>query len=355
MGEIKIRTLTPLWTGDVDRECKSIKETGIIGSLRWWYEALVRGLGGYACDPTSDRKCELKQDKFNEAIKSGKSIQGALDEQICPACQLFGCTGWSRKFRIKISDNTSFESGIGRIEVRSRSYRDRQGRSKIPKWYFPSPGRRGHLDLEITPLRFNESELNALKLTLKVMEEWCAIGAKTHLGYGVFQLIKGDGERYELTPEEVESALSLFESVRSNITSNLPDLKWFFFSKVYLDDSFTNEKTRIIKSLELRYDLRRLFGRDRNLRYDIMGTVKGERRGSKIYISRVYQIQDRDEMRIWGWIPRVTSSRDSIIEKIKEMICEWGNITWREFNSDRDDKQNTNDISKFIKENLLGG
>ena len=101
MGEIKIRTLTPLWTGDVDRECKSIKETGIIGSLRWWYEALVRGLGGYACDPTSDRKCELKQDKFNEAIKSGKSIQGALDEQICPACQLFGCTGWRKRFRLE--------------------------------------------------------------------------------------------------------------------------------------------------------------------------------------------------------------------------------------------------------------
>ena len=62
MGEIKIRTLTPLWTGDVDRECKSIKETGIIGSLRWWYEALVRGLGGYACDPTSDRKCIYEGD-----------------------------------------------------------------------------------------------------------------------------------------------------------------------------------------------------------------------------------------------------------------------------------------------------
>ena len=152
MGEIRIRTLTPLWTGDVDREYKSIKETGIIGSLRWWYEAVIRGFGGYACDPTSDRKCIYEGD-----IK-----------KICPACQLFGCTGWSRKFRIKISDDTSFESGIGRIEVRSRSYRDRQGRFKIPKWYFPSPGRRGHLDLEITPLRFNESELNALKLTLNL-------------------------------------------------------------------------------------------------------------------------------------------------------------------------------------------
>jgi CRISPR-associated protein Cmr1 len=336
--ELKIKTLTPLWTGDINRECNRIKETGIIGSLRWWYEALVRGMGGYACDPTSDRKCIYEGDV----------------NKICPVCQLFGCTDWRRKFGLKISDNTSFESEIGRIEVESRFYRDRQGRSRIPK-YFLSPGRKGYLDLEIMPLRCNESELNALKLSLKVIEEWCALGAKTHLGYGVFRLIKGGDERYELTSEDVESALSHFERVRSNVNSNLPDLKWFFFSKACLDDSFINEKARIIKSLELRYDLRRLFGGDRDLRYDLMGTIKGERRGSKIYISRVYQILDKNEIRIWGWIPRVTSNRDNIIEKIKEKICELDDITWREFNSDRDNKQKTDDISRFIKENLLGG
>lgn len=100
--QIKIKTLTPLWTGDIDRKCETLKETGIIGSLRWWYEALVRGLGGYACDPTSDEKCELNHKKFDKAIKNGKSIQEALDEQICPACQLFGCTGWKKRFKLEI-------------------------------------------------------------------------------------------------------------------------------------------------------------------------------------------------------------------------------------------------------------
>ena len=38
--EIKLKTLTPLWTGDLNSECSTINETGIIGSLRWWYEAL---------------------------------------------------------------------------------------------------------------------------------------------------------------------------------------------------------------------------------------------------------------------------------------------------------------------------
>jgi CRISPR-associated protein Cmr1 len=89
---VKIKTLTPLWTGDIDGECNKIKETGIIGSLRWWYEALVRGLGGYACDITSNNsleKCDYYRDK----------------DRICDACRLFGCTGWSRRFRIETEYN----------------------------------------------------------------------------------------------------------------------------------------------------------------------------------------------------------------------------------------------------------
>ena len=96
--KVRIKTLTPLWTGDAERKNTELRETGIIGSLRWWYEALIRGLGGSACDPTSDNGCKLNQEKFKEALREGKSIQNALGELICPACQLFGCTGWSRKF-----------------------------------------------------------------------------------------------------------------------------------------------------------------------------------------------------------------------------------------------------------------
>lgn len=82
---IQLRTLTPLWTGGVDQTCDRLHETGLIGSLRWWYEALVRGLGGYACDPTDDDRCPDKKGKH------------------CAACELFGCTGWARKFRLRVT------------------------------------------------------------------------------------------------------------------------------------------------------------------------------------------------------------------------------------------------------------
>ena len=46
--KIKIKTLMSISTGGVEGKCDRLHETGIIGYLRWWYEAIVGGLGGYA-------------------------------------------------------------------------------------------------------------------------------------------------------------------------------------------------------------------------------------------------------------------------------------------------------------------
>jgi CRISPR-associated protein Cmr1 len=92
---ITLKTLTPLWTGGVETgKMDRLRETGLLGSLRWWYEAIVRGLGGYACDPTSDNRCEYVPKKHDPPEK-----------QLCAACYLFGCTGWQRKFRLRVLDD----------------------------------------------------------------------------------------------------------------------------------------------------------------------------------------------------------------------------------------------------------
>ena len=95
---MKIKPLTPIWTGDSSRKCKTLRETGILGSLRWWYEAIVRGIGGEACDPT-DSKCE------------GKNHH-------CDACELFGCTGWARKFRLESEQHDNNEITLRFIALR---------------------------------------------------------------------------------------------------------------------------------------------------------------------------------------------------------------------------------------------
>ena len=87
MKEWKLKALTHIWTGDADGKSGCLIPTGIVGSLRWWFEVLVRGLGGKACDPTSDVRCPDQNGRH------------------CVVCELFGCTGWARKFRLMILDD----------------------------------------------------------------------------------------------------------------------------------------------------------------------------------------------------------------------------------------------------------
>lgn len=90
--EFRIRAVTEIWTGDAKRQNARLRETSFIGSMRWWYEALVRGFGGYACGALNGG---CGYDPESKVPRQG---------QICAACELFGCTGWSRKFRLRLCD-----------------------------------------------------------------------------------------------------------------------------------------------------------------------------------------------------------------------------------------------------------
>ncbi|MFZ5909633.1 MAG: type III-B CRISPR module RAMP protein Cmr1 [Chloroflexota bacterium] len=139
--QITLKTLTPLWTGGVDGTTDRLHETGLIGSLRWWYEALVRGLGGYACDPRSDDRCPDK------------------DGNHCVVCELFGCTGWARKFRVKTLSSIQLKQIRGNLKAI-------QGNQDI--------------QLELIPLRsIEEEEMCLLRATFRLISEYGAMGGKT--------------------------------------------------------------------------------------------------------------------------------------------------------------------------------
>ncbi len=91
---VKVRTLTPIWTGGIEGSCDRLHETSIIGSMRWWYEAICSGFG-YACDPSSIGRCELSGKE--------KDIKERM-AKLCPSCALFGCGGFSRQFNLQIND-----------------------------------------------------------------------------------------------------------------------------------------------------------------------------------------------------------------------------------------------------------
>ena len=90
--EWKINAVTDIWTGDYQQKNERLITTGLLGSIRWWFEVLVRGLSGSACDPTVDGVRCPDPDK-----------KSPLDEaHHCVVCELFGCTGWARKFRLMV-------------------------------------------------------------------------------------------------------------------------------------------------------------------------------------------------------------------------------------------------------------
>lgn len=60
--QVRISFTTPLWSADATRQAHRVECTGLVGSLRTWYEALVRGVGGWACDPTGTDRCGLDAD-----------------------------------------------------------------------------------------------------------------------------------------------------------------------------------------------------------------------------------------------------------------------------------------------------
>lgn len=95
---IPLQTLTPIWTGGakpgvVDR----IHETGIIGSLRWWFEVLVRSVGGEVTNPTDGSPPSLDLKKYSKLNDEQKNNPDFLKQcGLCDVSTIFGATNWKK-------------------------------------------------------------------------------------------------------------------------------------------------------------------------------------------------------------------------------------------------------------------
>jgi len=202
---VEIKALTPIWTGDAERKSTELRETGIIGSLRWWYEALIRGLGGSACDPTNT-KCEGKNH--------------------CDACELFGCTGWARKFRLEVERKTNNEVILKFIEMR----------------------------------KMKDIEWALLNKTINIIAEYGAIGGKiAESNYGLIDIAKNDLDNLGID----KSALGQYLRKKGSNVDN-PNLQRFIFVK-------NNLKLKLIKEMK-----------------DELSFLKGKKGKGKRYFYKTY-------------------------------------------------------------------
>ena len=198
--DIHIKTLTPLWTGGADRNSNQPRETGILGSMRWWYEGIVRGMGGYVCNATADdasQRCLFEQ-------KEEQSLEAAI-AGLCPACRLFGCTGWRRRFRLSVDglepqDLFFVASGgmyqaagnwLWRMFGGNELGGDKEGRGAATTFTFGVKALWGeHAAVRVTPLGGDaEGTLARVAFLLDTAIRWGALGAKPQHGFGQIQIV----------------------------------------------------------------------------------------------------------------------------------------------------------------------
>ena len=224
MNELRItlKALTPIWTGGVDGTCDRLHETGLIGSLRWWYEAIVRGLGGYACDPT-EHSCTFDEEKYRES-KARDERQRLRDAGVCDACQLFGCTGWARKFRLKVSDGKKLLDGQNFLIPSGRVHQTSKG-PRAGGWFVFGESRIGEIEFEIIPLR--PVDLTPIYTTLALISRHASLGPKGSNGYGVIQA------------QDIQPALAWLDAFPASSPPrdrSLPDFRDFFFARFQFEE-----------------------------------------------------------------------------------------------------------------------
>lgn len=380
--KLKLNLKTPLWTGDIDSKSDLVQTTGIIGSLRWWLEAILRGSGKFICDPTSDNRCPTSKKEY------------------CIACFLFGSTGIRRPFSINITGGRPLFRGPP-INIKPKN-RNRG-------WYLGS-GIVGELEIQVNSLD-KDFEKEVFLVPLIIASKWGGIGAKTQIGYGVVEISNSEGFGADFngfeTPIENKKDKLRVEVGNDNNTTSLVNISEMFFAKVQFksdgndwwksvngikaiinNPKMMNQLNNWIKSGSvpiapaiknwIRYeDGKSLWNPHNNVNQTLenwlFGTIQQEKRASKINISSAYRIDKNIwEFRIWGWIPTVGCpdgfSRDVFLKNLKQSLngsgstkLPWvdlsGNNTtnhrltvWREFNSNRDTvKQNESDINNFIQ------
>jgi len=326
---IKITTLTPLWTGGVKMTTDRLHETGIIGSLRWWYEVIVRGLGGKACDPTADG-CKFNKEGFEKAKREGKDEQEALDAaKLCDVCRVFGATGWQRRFRVEVVDTNLVKDELKGQFKADRSYVDARGKRQTPKWYFKGPGLIGDLTVRLIPSALG-FDIKMMAGLVKLVAAWGTLGARAHLGFGVLRLS---------APQPMRPLLDHFRLLVGPHTypslPSLSSLRNLFLARIQVD---TN---RFQETLNLIYDLRRCFASNKNLCHFVMGTTRGQRLlASKIKVSRPYDQEGKKVIRVWGWIPEnlnFGASQDDVLKIIHgHTQAKYTLGVWREFGSGLD-------------------
>ena len=322
---LELTTLTPIWTGGVETgKMDRIHETGIIGSLRWWYEVIVRGLGGDVCDPTSDNpeeRCQFDTKSYERT----KNIDDGLTT-VCPVCRLFGCTGWKRRFELQASATLSEPFWL--------ATKDQYGKFNhcwFSKIYKTTDNHLafGELTLFFRWMHGYESQHKNVKALLSLMSHAAAIGPKPQYGFGVFSFQNSFSIQESLSIIQHEMAGS---GPKKSPYGVYPSLHGYWLLQCTVPASDVNPEFSSVtgfgnvqtfnkyqsRLLPVSFDIRYKFpgSQQKGLRQSyrlnhgkmparqIFGTSEGDKLASSVFVSHLYKTNETEadyQLRVWGF------------------------------------------------------
>lgn len=331
----QLQTRTPIWTGDAKNECRRLHETGLIGSLRWWLEVVVRGLGGRACDPTAKGKggpnqnaCSFDSERYARARRNEQGQRSAAAEAgLCPACQIFGATGWRKIFRLELVEDSAF---TGNSIICFQVSKDQKRATYLPGGFYSSHIA-ARLVFDRDPLTLKqalgltpEDLTEAIKLALCLISEWGGLAAKTQQGYGVVDIDCGN--------VDVAKAIWVLEAIggADKPPQELPCLDDFFFTKIRFRLSGVRELTHL-QSLYTGLDFRRVnnwFGQ--TLRWEVFPVAPVVR----YYLRDLFRSYHNDAFtryQMMGVVSTIYHSSDGgkVTENNKRWRCEVCGEEWK--------------------------
>ncbi|WP_048203262.1 type III-B CRISPR module RAMP protein Cmr1 [Methanocaldococcus infernus] len=237
--EVVFETITPLWTGDAWGECKEIRPSSLIGSLRFWFEVICYFSGVCNGDDfnASLRRFEkeVNRKKLKEFIEeNGNNIEVILkylanDQEIPIPAIVFGTTNWRSLIEIKsitpIKDycfgnklNLPYSIGIKKENLKIEEYKLREdwlykinsysgkyfkdklnnAKKEYSFFFFPHPYFYGKFKVIF---KVEEKILESIFYPLlNFMEKYGFWGGKWNIGYGRLKVLKveeKEGESWE--------------------------------------------------------------------------------------------------------------------------------------------------------------
>lgn len=268
-------------------------------------------MDGYACDPRS-LECNATHR--------------------CSVCELFGCQGHQGKFRLEIAGSFDLEEKKGSVRCKDSSHNFRL--------FIPPGATSGDFMLKFIPLRSISTEEDVLlKLTLRIMIEMAAIGARNQMGYGIVDYFD-TAERTKLHIQSrpqlsgkqnsiLHPALSdfVFGSVvvHSGSTDETVELKCQLrdafrrpFGSLTRADDLTHFRHFLVGTLQTvrtcpiclgnsfvpdKFDQEKFFCHVDNKAFGRLQVVSFDKMASKLFVSRPIPDGQAYRLRFWGWIP----------------------------------------------------